>query len=1136
MTRRSGRVSLFVPPMSGQCASETVGTRARASVAAAAMMLSVVVGPSWADPPPEPQYTIEDGGITTRGPVLHYGNRPLYGNHSDSFVLGGDRPLIRYARGSHVFGTFMVAFVRATGPPTWLHLAHDIASSYRDGYLTWVVRDPAFAGATVTVRVVPLSGVSGMAIQVQVQDAQAGDRLIWAYGGARQTDNASWDLDPLGHPELLDRAFADTDSTGNIARVLKEGFSVELEDAASVGRCSVPMRLGTGDASAAPNPIVLVGSLAKRRPIVWGVISSKHAKNMYCAVEGFTRTARAPAHTTMPLINPAEAFAAGLHHQEAVARQITVSTPDHFLDAVASAAAVAVDGAWYPPVFVHGAMLWNMPLPGWRTLFGATALGWHERVKAEAQFYIRYQVRHSDRLSARADPTTLLTQQGPESRFYGVGRIDKDQLFYDMQSQFFDQLVHAWRWTGDSELERILRPALELHLQWLQECFDPDQDGTYESYINSWPTDSVWYNGGGSVEASMYAYRGHAAARDMARRAHDFRGVEFHSQRLERIRDGFFKKLWIPAQGHAGAYREQGGYQRLHEDPWLYSIFLPIDAGDVLTMVQAAQSLRYTEVALQNDRMPLGGRMVYSSNWVPGIWSVREKWPGDNYHLALAYFQTGLAEDGWDIFRGTFMQSAFGWDVPGNLGSPQGGTDFGDCVHTFVRTLVEGLFGYAPDYPNNVVHVAPQFPADWDHASIQTPDVKLRFEHHDVLTTLHIELARAAPMILRVPVRAREVNSVLVDGRATAFELLAGLGHSIVQVKVPSSRTVTLAIAVHEPLPQFTAISLEGNVGESVSLRADLSKIVSFTDPQGVLSGPAVHEGLIQGRLASQPGDHTVIATVEAGGAPQLRVFHIQVRDPGAAAARRAKLVDPIPGNALWEPLDLSSAFNGDIRTIFQQQYLSPRPNTVSVRIGADGYSPWTFPYWKSTPPPIDLNQVPSMLDASRHLITPQGVPFVWGAETTPARNIVFTSLWDNWPERVTVPVNKRGEAIFLLVAGSTNVMQCHIANAVIRLHYADGEEDRLELVPPFNYWNLTPISAGASVAGQQSRSDYTDPIDAFAVPQPHPTTVELGENARAMLLNQRLRPGVELQSVSLEALSQEVVVGLMGLTLMNPR
>jgi len=44
---------------------------------------------------------------------------------------------------------------------------------------------------------------------------------------------------------------------------------------------------------------------------------------------------------------------------------------------------------------------------------------------------------------------------------------------------------------------------------------------------------------------------------------------------------------------------------------------------------------------------------------VPAIWSVREMWPGDNYQLALAYFQTGLADDGWSLLRGTFPQKCF---------------------------------------------------------------------------------------------------------------------------------------------------------------------------------------------------------------------------------------------------------------------------------------------------------------------------------------------------------------------------------------------------------------------------------------------------------------------------------------------
>jgi hypothetical protein len=103
--------------------------------------------------------------------------------------------------------------------------------------------------------------------------------------------------------------------------------------------------------------------------------------------------------------------------------------------------------------------------------------------------------------------------------------------------------------------------------------------------------------------------------------------------------------------------------------------------------------------------------------------------------------------------------------------------------------------------------------------------------------------------------------------------------------------------------------------------------------------------------------------------------------------------------------------------------------------------------------------------------------------------------------------------------------MQSRVPNAVLRLRYADGVEETVELVPPFNYWNLSPIRG----------KDYTGDAETFTVPKPWPMTVDLGSNCRAMVLNRKLRPRIPLESVTLEALSEESVIGLMGVTLMNP-
>jgi hypothetical protein len=184
-------------------------------------------------------------------------------------------------------------------------------------------------------------------------------------------------------------------------------------------------------------------------------------------------------------------------------------------------------------------------------------------------------------------------------------------------------------------------------------------------------------------------------------------------------------------------------------------------------------------------------------------------------------------------------------------------------------------------------------------------------------------------------------------------------------------------------------------------------------------------------------------------------------------------------------------------------------------------------------PPEIKTDKVNAMPDDSTRLITPQGVPFAWNSGE---KNIAFTSLWDNFPSKIEFPVNRTGDAVWFLVSGSTNVMQCRIANAVIRLNYADGQVDSLELVPPVNYWNLSTIDSHATAPGQGSRNDYTAETDRFCLPARLPETVQLGENCRAMLLNLKLRPEVELKSVILETLSQEVVVGLMGITVMNLR
>jgi hypothetical protein len=158
--------------------------------------------------------------------------------------------------------------------------------------------------------------------------------------------------------------------------------------------------------------------------------------------------------------------------------------------------------------------------------------------------------------------------------------------------------------------------------------------------------------------------------------------------------------------------------------------------------------------------------------------------------------------------------------------------------------------------------------------------------------------------------------------------------------------------------------------------------------------------------------------------------------------------------------------------------------------------------------------------------VAPNGVPFRW---QDGKKNIAFTSRWDNWPQQITVPVNQAGDAVWFLLCGSTNPMEVRIANAELRLKYVGGETEELKLVPPMNFWTLCPV--GGTEYGM---IDYDYRRDAFALPKIPPVTMQLGNNCRAVVLPLRLRPGVRLESVTLETLSLQVVIGPMGVTVMG--
>jgi hypothetical protein len=1062
-----------------------------------------------------PIYTVE-GDAFVRHNGDRYSNRPLYCNHIYAIAIGGDKPYMLLGSAKSILGNIMFALVRE-GKGKWFQNASDITSMYRPGRMEWIVKDAAWGATAIHLDEVPAAHGPGLVIHISAENALPGDTLVWASGAARASkQSVLWEYDMTSqNTGLIRRGFVPDDCKNNAVNVTGQAWTLGSGSTLATGSCSAAATLGVGDAGNWEDPVSFSASQAAGEPIARGSLPLASNQDLYWSLHG------PGAENNRP---PAQAFAAGMARERSIENQVVVNTPDPWLNAAVGASSIVEDGCFRNNIYTHSGMRWATPLLGWRTVFGATAFGSHDNVKADAKLFIAKQITQSTNTAAKADPNALLSSQAPDSRMFGKGRITLDDPHhYDMQSQFFDQIEHAWRWTGDAELEKLLRPALELDCEYIKDCFDPAGIGIYESYANTWPTDDQWYNGGGTSEETAYAYRAEETALQLAKRAGDQEAIQLHTAAVDRIRNAFFNLLWVPQSGHPGAYREQIGLKRLHESGWVYAIFCPIDAG-LLTTEQSAEALQYTEWGLERITLPYGGEQCWPSNWVPSIWSVREMWNGDNYQLALAYFQTGLADDGWKLLRGTFPQQLLFGPVPGDMGHPAGGTDFNDCNSMFARTVVEGLFGYRPDYPAGIVTVAPQFPSDWDHASIATPDMSMTYTRDGNNARFKVTLAQACGLDVQLPVSTQAVRDVTVDGKPVHWQLEPGFGRSIVKIDLPSTNAADVTITSQDARGTYPAAHLSGATGDPVTLQAADGQISAFHDPQGVLGNARLTNGSISATLTANAGDHVVFALTQVGGTPQWRMFKIHVTNVQADQAAAAKTEIPVPQNARWDQVPMQTAMNGDIQTIYKQQYLSPRPNTCSLRLATDGYSSWQMVLAKgNAPPQINLDNAGSLSDGKGNILAGKGVPFQWGAGTN---NIAFTSLWDNWPHQIDIPVNKTGDAVWFLLCGTTNPMEVRIANAELRMNYADGVVEKLPIVPPFNFWTLCPFGG----------VDYDYARDAFALPKTPPTTVQLGKNCRAILLGWHLRPGVALRSVTLESQSEEVVIGLMGVTVMSQR
>ncbi len=1026
-------------------------------------------------------YQPVDGGIEIRNGERRF-NRPLYSSvdRPDRLIaLAGDRPEFMVMRITGTKSMDKLANLKlGLAGAKWLDEATPVLSRHDMGLQHY----EAGAGRDA-IEIDAVRGISfeGLLLRVRCRTKPAWSLVLMM--GGRGTGN--YDQNPKAAFDPSECKDTKTAFAGNALTISGKGptlYAVSPAPLRFTAAHPEAVRKGPGALLAAPAGGAAVAALAAE----WPDRGEIHLM--------LTTDKPDSKDVAAYLKSPGVAFARAVAENRTLATAVVVETPDPYLDAALPGALLGYNAAWNAPSFRHGAIAWHDTYAGWRVTYGATVAGWHERAQSHMKAF--YKIQHPD----GRIPATLRGDQ-----IYNMGEVLVDQALYDCG------------WTGDLEpLKNGGFDAIARHLAW-GERFIRTPDGLYENFLNAWNTDYKWSNGGGGAIASAYFWRANNTMAGIAGRIGKDPSV--FRKRADQLADAMRSRLWSEREGVFGEHRDSRGLKLLHESPDLSSIYTPIDVG-FCTPFETYRSLRFALRRFETVAgLPRGGALIYSSEWLPDHYSTRGIYTAEILNTLLALYRIGHSEAA-EPFRRVIDGSFFTGPAPGSTGyviQPDGvhrsHTDFTDTTSMYIRNVVEGLFGVQMNAPDNRIVLQPAFPREWDHASIRCPAVAYRYTWDGKSERLSVKTPRKLAPTIRLRARRAGIAKVTANGPAVTHAVEPGIGCAWITVTLlPGTESQVAVDYGDEELPKVEAPGT-GAPGGACTVRIDRGRIEAVrTSRDDIVRADVSGDGAsCRIPLPAEPGVPTFFVRVKHRDVQLWMPVEVDVRPAVPAAADKPKRAD----SALQaKPVDLGRLRNQRLADLHRNRY-GPRiePFAWAKRDGlrtvqANGRSWWERSQVKEW-------DTSALSAAKGRFVSDNGIPFDVPPQGADA---VFTSQYTNFPNRVDIPVNLRGRKLCLLFAASISLMQSRMENGRITVLLEDGTRRTVTLRDPDTIDDWLGSGVGQPYLQGEGR------------PQ------SLGRNAHAVLQEIDLGEEETIRSVTLETFTNETMIGLLGLTVMQEK
>jgi len=1109
--------------------------------------------------------------------VINNGNRrftrALYGTNTAFRVEAGDLPeFALYLPG--MGGNIKFGLIN-NDSSKWLINATQIKAIYRPGSMLYEITDPMLGKGKLLLTILAMADAEGAVIKIHFENVSSETRLMWAYGGVtgkRFSRDGDMGPDPESvfylkpeyckddHYKIIDDRFFLDYTNGKAAEItgtIPAGSSIKIVNAKFQSTA-----LG------------LLNSTPDSLPAIAGSIKIINKKDIYFS---FQKKDSGKAVNKELAFVFAEAEKARLK----IASRIKVKTPDKYINTIGGAISIAADAIWEAPSFMHGAIGWRMRLNGWRGAYAADVLGWHDRARLHFRSYALSQMTTPDSGRVVADTALRLARQLEQlgTSVFSSGYISRNPNgdfrahHYDMNLVFIDQLLWHFNWTGDTAFVKEMWPLLQRHLAWEKRNFDVDGDGLYDAYAAIWASDALQYSGGAVTHSSAYNYRANAMAAKLASVIGE--DPTPYAKEATKILNAVNTVLWIKEKGSYAEFKDALGERSLHESAALWTIYHSIDS-EVPDAFKAWQSLDYISrniphIPIRAKGLPDGYYTISTSNWMPYTWSLNNVALAELMHTSLAYWQGGQNEEAFRLWKSSLIESMYLGGSPGNFQQistydavrGEAYRDFADPVGMASRSLIQGLFGILPDALNNKLQIVPGFPKSWNDASLSTPDIDIDFvrKNKTDVYTITQKFDKKLRLSLSVRANGNRVSSVLVNGKKASWKYSdSAIGAPVITIDAGMAASTKAEIRWIGDLDNKAKV-YQWKEQENIKIAYQNTSIKKLYDPQQLFQGHVIKGNILTASVSKNVGYKTAFLQMQQGEAVYWQAINAKVLPAFEFTLSSLAEKNILPGSnelnvetkdgkfsktfinwnisldakTIQEQIPLEKYFNDKVSNIFKNKYLSPRPAVPTLQLPVQGIGDWTHPLLTADIDDRGLRKAA----ANNSIQLPQGITFTTPSDTL-LPNIAFTSQWDNFPKSISIPLSGTARHAYFLMAGSTNPMQSQLVNGKIIVQYTDGSSDSLLLKNPENWW---PIE-----------QDYYDDGYAFKTNEVKPVRIHLKtgkiistfddsigpfngkmiDGGAATVLDMPLKKEKALQSIVLQTLANDVVIGLMSLTLIR--